>query len=238
MVGLVKHENTNNFLKKKFPDINDMDWYQKGFEVVLGKNKIKYQIIGEKELNNLDSMMQFELICLPNVLCTSDKQNLNLKEYFNNGGKIFATFGSTARNEKGDIRDDIALSDIFGVSCTGDKKTQQWNELPFGYIVPRAKHPVTKDLEINKPILYSYVLSPKWSPLLKIIKNEITIVASLANYTGEDMNFPAIVLKTKGKSKCFYSGPALSYRLGDSRIQKDNEEIEKLLFNGINWLLN
>ena len=58
---------------------------------------------------------QFSLLILPNVGAMTDRQVSAVRRFVTGGGGLLATGHSSIADEWGDVRDDFALADVFGV---------------------------------------------------------------------------------------------------------------------------
>lgn len=85
----------------------------KGTLMMLIESNLPFEVITEKDLNNLS---KYELIILPCYACMNESEAEKIRQYVANGGKIVAINDTSLYTKYGAKRDDFILSDVFGVS--------------------------------------------------------------------------------------------------------------------------
>lgn len=233
-IGVIHSNKTDVFLDKKFPVRIDQYWYQNGALNALKEAGIETEMVETESLISTDLNESYGALLLDNILCVTDEEVNALRKFQLNGGGIVAMFGATARQPDGSIREDMALSDIFHVSCGSDPVTEQWNEQPFGYIFMATPHPVTENFAIGSRLMYSRILVPIWAPRLTVHPGGL-VVATLGDFIGQDLGLPAVVVSENGKGRCVYCGPSLSYRLSEPRIPQDTDNLKSFVVNMVRW---
>lgn len=66
----------------------------------------------------LERLSSYRAVVLPNQSCLSDEQCEALRQFVAGGGGLVATFETSRYDEKGQLRSDFALGDVFGVHTT------------------------------------------------------------------------------------------------------------------------
>jgi len=129
-------------------------WQQKSGDHELGmyqaliEARIPFEMVNDRLLD-AEHLKPFKLLILPNISSLSNEQCDKLIEFARNGGSLMATFETSMYDEKGNIRDNFGLADLFGVSYA------QKVEGPMQNSYLRLKsdsgtgkfHPVLKGLE-------------------------------------------------------------------------------------------
>ena len=88
--------------------------YCLGIYHALLEGRIPFDMLHSDHIS-VESLSRYKVIILPNICRISDAQAQSLREYVKNGGRLVATYESSLYNEKGEMRTDFALSDVFGV---------------------------------------------------------------------------------------------------------------------------
>jgi hypothetical protein len=233
-IGVVHSLKTDAFLDKKFPKRIDQFWYQNGAINALKEAGFEVDMVETESLLEHGLNDKYAVLLLDNILCVNEEEVNALRQFQLNGGGIVAMFGTSARHQDGAIRPDMALSDIFHVSCGSDPATEQWNEQPFGYIIMAEDHPVTGYFKKGSKLMYSRILVPIWAPRLTLNPGG-KVVATLGDFIGGDLGLPAVVVSENGKGRCVYCGPALSYRVSEPRIPQDTDNLKTLIVNMVRW---
>jgi hypothetical protein len=70
-------------------------------------------------LLNVSDLERFAVLILPNVSCLSSAECEQIRAFVRKGGSLIATSESSLYDNDGTRRKDFALSDLFGVRCTG-----------------------------------------------------------------------------------------------------------------------
>jgi len=77
---------------------------------------IPFAVVTKRNLNTLGN---FRVILLPNVLIMTDAEIAALRDFVEKGGALYASGYSSLVSETGTVRKDFGLADVFGVSRQG-----------------------------------------------------------------------------------------------------------------------
>ena len=84
-----------------------------GYEQVLIQNQIPFDAVFEEDIDRLGD---YDVLILPNVLCMSDNEIEQIRDYVKRGKALVATGQSSLYDENYRQRRDYGLSDLFGTS--------------------------------------------------------------------------------------------------------------------------
>lgn len=101
-------------------------WEHKGAEETLKELKVDFEIVSDDDLKKSD-IAKYSLIILPNIRCISQAACMNLKNYAHGGGKIFALYQSSYRNERNECVTEVnnfQLADVYGADF------YRWTNVP------------------------------------------------------------------------------------------------------------
>jgi len=125
-----------------------------GWIQILQRNKIFFNVLIDKDLEDLRFIDRLKVIILPNAVCLSEKQCEVLRQFVAAGGTLIATHKTSLCDENGNERTDFALSDMFGVHVDGQHPApsrssiiidRRWIDEPFAKnLAPRVA--------VNNPI--------------------------------------------------------------------------------------
>lgn len=171
-----------------------------GFYDALIKSHIPCDIIDEYSVENED-ISKYDLIILPNVSCTGEKFDNNIRRYVKEGGNIIASFETSMCKENGEREESPSLEDLFGIKIL---RTPVIPYPHFYFLAEEAeKDSVFKD--INVKLLPAPLISVELalrggkmlSPYSKKFKgwDGSEIVAS---------EFPAMTIHTYGEGNAIY----------------------------------
>ena len=85
-----------------------------GMYSALSYSQIPFDIIVEETLK--DRLSDYDLLILPNVMAMSKETIDMIKNFVKKGGNLFATFNTSLYDEKGIMRKDYGLGEVFGCS--------------------------------------------------------------------------------------------------------------------------
>jgi len=93
----------------------DYDFYINNIKNFLTKEKIKFTIISDEQLENLSPSAN-KILVLPNTRGMAKKSVESVKKYVLSGGKLFATYQTSIGDEKYQkvVPNRFQLEDIFG----------------------------------------------------------------------------------------------------------------------------
>lgn len=125
-----------------------------GWIQTLQQNKLFFDVLIDKDIEELRFINRLKVIILPNAICLSEKQCEVLRQFVADGGTLIATHKTSLCDENGNERTDFALSDMFGVHIDSQHPASsrssiildhRWAEKPF------AKNLATR-VDVNNPI--------------------------------------------------------------------------------------
>ncbi|MCP4405874.1 MAG: hypothetical protein GY801_52335 [bacterium] len=126
-----------------------------GMYQALIEARIPFEMVHDGLLD-AEHIDQFTTLILPNIAVLSDAQCEQLREYVKRGGNLVATFETSRYNERGELREDLGLADLFGVSVQGDVQGPLKNTYlrvdTDGDL--KTIHPVLKGLETASRLIY------------------------------------------------------------------------------------
>jgi len=139
----------------------------RGYYSILTESQIPFDIVTDYKLT-IDKLSRYKVLVVPNVLAFDEKSENIIREFVKNGGLLITELGTSLYDGKGNKESDFSLSDVFGISTTGEYKEHD----NFNYFVfeSGAKH----NKNIKSPFLPLPLLS------LDIIANNGTEVVSRA----------------------------------------------------------
>ena len=119
-VGVVwSQENTDFFGRDEADLMVDQPW--RGITQSLIRSRIPYIPVHADHIER-DSK-QLSLLILPNLGVMTDEQVAAIRRFVENGGGLIATGESSLYDKWGDIRNDYALADLFGVHVVKNELT-------------------------------------------------------------------------------------------------------------------
>lgn len=213
--------------------------YLQGIYYALLEGRFVFDLVHDNDLT-LEGLKGYNTIILPNIALLSDEQAKNLKEFVNRGGSLLATFETGLYDERGNLRNDFALSDIFGV------------HLKSGYSGPKGqvfyakiedKHDILKEFqglehvpggEFYVPVTASgkHLLNieppyPNGIPEMVYPYPRKEIDSSKA-----EINNPALVVREMGKSRLVYFPTDIDKNVWAS----GSVDLSKLIQNSVRWM--
>jgi len=171
------------------------------------EHNIPYTVVTRR---NLDDLSRYQVVVLPNVLMMSRREAEAIRRYVQNGGRLYASKSTSLRTPDGAKQKNFLLSDLFGVSFTGQTAED------VTYIAPTRqglayfeghddKYPVfLPDSQITtKAMAGTKVLATLALPYTH--PKEWRRFASIhSNPPGEATDQPAVVLNKVGKGRVIY----------------------------------
>lgn len=88
----------------------------KNMDIALSNANIDYDIISPKNLSELGN---YKAVVLSSIEMMSDEEISAIREYVANGGCVYASGITSLRDDKGNLKDNFILSDVFGVDYKG-----------------------------------------------------------------------------------------------------------------------
>lgn len=91
----------------------------RGYYSMLTESQIPFDLISDFGITS-EKLKKFKVIIIPNIF-TFDKNTENvIREFVGNGGVIIAELGASLYNYKGDKNNNFSLSDVLGISTSGE----------------------------------------------------------------------------------------------------------------------
>lgn len=198
----------------------------RSFFTVLRDMHYPFNMIPEEVLFSEGYLEKYKVICLSNLACMSDEQADMIRKFVRKGGGLVATYETSLYNEKGDKRDNFALSDLFNAKYVGE------SDVMFDtYLKIRTSHPSVRSSSPDKLIPQTEYL------IIKAIK-EKGVVADIIS--GEKVVSPGIITNTFGSGRVVYIPSSLE-RLYSSEVfrqfYKRIPQFRQVLEDALCWVL-
>ena len=199
----------------------------KEMDDALTEAHIDYDIITPKNLSGLED---YRAVILPSIEFMSDEEVEVLRGYVTNGGRLYASGATSIKDENGNLRDDFALGDLFGVSLEGRFEVAPNYIAPvddgmtdlFGKHTQRYPH-MLKD----KDAFFRVRPNGSGGRILATVtlpvsdrSNHLVFASALSNPPMIKTAYPALYENRVGKGLCIYSAGRLE---GDEYL--DNKRL-------------
>lgn len=89
-----------------------------GFYQALVEARIPFEMVHDGLLDS-EHLSQFRTLILPNIAALSKEQCEQIAAFVRNGGGLVATHETSLYDERGELRPDFGLGEVFGASFTG-----------------------------------------------------------------------------------------------------------------------
>ncbi len=199
------------------------------------EDHLPLDIIIEPDLENLQTLLQYKVLILPNAACLSAKANESIRAFVKGGGGLVALHESSICDEFGDRHDDFSLADLYGAhfKATEDFSARwpnypKWTEIYLG-ITGSDLHPISDD-----PVVRSNYR--RGSDRLQYIGWMTNVeVAPGASKLGRRLStpteWPLIVLNSAGAGRSAYFAADIgqAYFLAPYQYQR------RLITNAVRW---
>ena len=205
----------------------------KGTIRLLEENHYQYGFVSDNNLTK-EKLDQFKVLIMPNVAALSNEHAVLISEWVSQGGKLIATFETSLYDEMGAMRADFSLSDVFGVSYTGEvvntemdcyQKIIARDQFTAGFEKTKMLHNGGRTLIVNPSPDVEVVIG-----YLPKINNQPPEFAFPESW---DSNSPIMVVNNYGKGEVVYFAnevAKLNYTIG-------HPDYDNLLSNSINALI-
>ena len=90
-----------------------------GYYQALVESKMPFDMFDSHNIV-LEKLRKYATIIMPNIAVLSDNDIKEIKQYVEQGGNIIATYETSLYDEEGNKRDNLGLSDLFGVDYQGE----------------------------------------------------------------------------------------------------------------------
>lgn len=231
-VGILHSQQNARFYTDAEKRGHDEEDYSKGLYHALIEARIPNDIVHEDLLEE-SGLDRFRVLILPNVACLSDKQCAQIRRYVERGGSLIATFESSLRNERGELRQDFALGDLFGVKAAGAVQGPMKNS----YLRVNGRHPLLQGLEDASRTVNGAFRVPV-TPVAEFKDKPLLFVAPYPDLPMEevyprdyDKSVPEAFLREMGRSRVAY------FPFDLDRIFWEMMDIDhgKLIANAVRW---
>lgn len=196
------------------------------WELFLINNKVKYDILYDKDLESGISYKKYHTVLFPYTKVISDDVYISIVKYQESGGNLIA-FGAFCFNDlNGRIKSFERLEYLFGVLFSGFIPQKQMS------LIAELKNqlPLTKDLPDLLPVQVSVKSSPVYVELASSKSKSVSKVKS--DNANNKIEKSLIVLNTIQNSKAaWFSFDPLEV----ISSREDVKKIEKIIINTINW---
>lgn len=93
----------------------------RGYYSMLTESQIPFDLVSDFGITS-EKVKKYKVIIIPNVLAFDENAESVIREFVGNGGLIIAELGASLYNFKGEKNSNFALSDVFGISTSGQYK--------------------------------------------------------------------------------------------------------------------
>jgi hypothetical protein len=156
-----------------------------------------------------EQLARYRLVYVPNAACMSEAMGAMLRAYVAAGGSLIATHLTSIADERGRMRRDFGLADLFGASAAGPEPV----EIPDLYLKLPGNEFIPQDPQVFR-----------WR---KIAGGEV--LAETID-RGHRANLgPAILRRTVGKGKVIYIGSGLEAVYAETRMKRLREYFAALI---------
>ncbi len=199
-----------------------------GFSTALMESRVLFDLITDRDVKS-GKWGGAKVIALPNVVCLSDREAEQLREYVRQGGGIVATYRTSLCDEAGRPRSDFGLGDLFGAEY------QEPMSFLYSYMQFEEPHELLDGLPLQWPISNWDKLQLKVRPL-----TGATPVGRIVNpMRGMHMGYPAqetteyapIVTNRVGQGRVVY----IAAPLGELYDRYGHEDTKTLIANAVRW---
>lgn len=224
---------SSDYTKNMLPD--ESTWQKdnlKTWEKFLNDISLKHDIISDQQIES-GNHFSYKLMILPGSKALSDEEIVNIKQYLEQGGSIFATGGTASYSKDGKWRGWQFLSDVFGIRHTKE----------IGHSDKTKIHTLRGGLPLTSNIPPGFPLSiAVWDrPVAaEVLDPRTTQVSFWYNHRLEDglvreriKESAGIVYGNYGKGRFVWMGFEVNSILG---LQQDYIVFERLFNNCISWL--
>ncbi|MCX8170197.1 MAG: beta-galactosidase trimerization domain-containing protein, partial [Candidatus Methanomethyliaceae archaeon] len=229
-------ESRKNILMNQLPNgKNDYLDELYGFYDALTSGHIPFIPILEENLN-IETLNNYKLLILPDSAYLTKGQVKVIKEFFNNGGKILASYRTSLYDENGRELGDFALGEEFGVRFLKN----EIKDTLASYMRIEEKHPIFGDIG-NTEILpngesFLQVLPTKSKALLTYVPpfsspEGVGAPPERASFRTLKTDIPLLILNTNAKAIYF------PIKIGALIWKLKMPEHRSLLINTVKWLL-
>jgi hypothetical protein len=203
-----------------------------GLYYALLEGRTLFDFIHEDDLRP-DKLKRYAAIVLPNTVLLSDEQCRGLREYVDGGGSLLATFETSLRSERNELRPDFGLADVFGIHKIGEVIGTRGNAF---YSRIEKPHEILQGFgETNwlPGAEYRVPIAPVDGSPLTVVPGFVAYPPELSYPLQSRTDEPAMVVREKGKSRLVYFPGDIERTMWRS----GHTDLARLLQNSIRWIL-
>lgn len=212
------------------------DWYKnniKTWQKFAQSAGLKLDIINDKILESGD-FQNYQLLILPTSKALSNNEIIQIKQYLENGGNIFATNATATFDENGNWRGWEFLNDVYGIKYISEFSNEK--------ITRKQTFRGGLSLTAGIPSGFSLPVATWDSPMAcQVIEPRTTQVAFWDNFlsqrnfiSGQIENMASIINGNYGKGKFIWMGFNINSVYGE---QEEYIMFERFIKNSMNWLI-
>ena len=210
-----------------------LGWYQALIEA-----RIPFEMVHDRLLD-ADHLAPLKTLILPNIAALSEVQCEQLRAFVRRGGSLIATLETSLYDEWGVRRDDLLLSDLFGVRCAGAVEGPMQNSYLRLERDPAtgAHHPLLKGLEDARRIINGVYRLPV-EGLYPFANPPLTLVPSYPDLPMEEVyprqpqtDIPEVYLRQVGEGRIVY----IPWDIGRTYWEVMCVDHGTLLQNAVRW---
>jgi uncharacterized membrane protein len=218
-------EHTGQWFGRERPEERYNQVYR-SFVACLNEGHVQTNPVLEDKLESAEALRHYDVVCLPQMVCMSDREAEALREYVDGGGGLVVTGLTGTRNERGLERPNFALADVLGVHYEGYSA-----ETYDRYLRIDAGHEVTEGLTVGQ-------LLPQAERTVVRAGEKTSVIGTSMEYA--EASGPALVLHSYGKGRTAYfaSNMATMYARPPekpSRLFDRYPPIRVLLARAVEW---
>jgi hypothetical protein len=212
----------------------DQTDYLQGLYAALLEGRFLFDFVHQENLDAA-TLKPYRALLLPNAAYLRDSECEAIRDYVKSGGSVLATFETSRYNEWGVQREDFGLSDVFGVSVSGEVIG------PFGnsYMHIDQPHPILEGFTGTTTLP-----CPEFRVPITHLKSEARNLSVIPHYPAfppemvypriRQTEEPAAVFREQGSSRIVYFAGDIARSFWIS----GNPDLSQLLINSVHWILN
>ncbi|PKQ45373.1 alpha-amylase family protein [Confluentibacter flavum] len=213
--------------------------YLQGIYYALLEGRFVFDLVHDNDLTS-EGLKNYKALILPNIALLSDQQAESLKGFVNNGGSLLATFETGLYNEKGELRNDFALSEIFDIHLKSGYTKPKGQVF---YATVETEHEIIKEFkglehlpggEFYIPIEASgkHIMNIKPPYPNGIPEMVYPYSRKELDSQEQDSNNPAIVVREKGDSRLVYFPTDIDKNVW----ARGSVDLSKIIQNSVRWM--
>lgn len=213
--------------------------YLEGIYYALLEGRFVFDFVHDNDLTT-EGLKNYNTLILPNIALLSDDQANNLRDFVSNGGSILATFETGLYNERGELRNDFALSDIFEIHLKSGYNKPKGQVF---YATIENEHEIINEFgslehvpggEFYIPIEASgkHIMNIKPPFPNGIPEMVYPYPRKELNSNEQDSSNPAIVVREKGNSRLVYFPTDIDKNVWTS----GSVDLSKIIQNSVKWI--